>query len=156
MNNMANQKQLILDQLDQKIQPFHGTELLISPQNGWINCIRTSLNMTLEQLGNKLGITKQGVRSIEENESNQSITIKSLSDAGHALNLKLVYALIPQDKTFNQLVEQRAYELASKIVQRTNQNMNLEDQANSTKRLKKATLEMAAQFKREMDRSLWD
>ncbi len=51
---MRNKKLLALKQLDRKLAPFKGTEKVEIPSEGWINNIRNSLNMTLEQLGNTL------------------------------------------------------------------------------------------------------
>ena len=66
---MRNQKKLLLEQLDNKLSAFNGTETIQIPDKGWIYNIRTALNMTLEQLGQKLNITKQGAKKIEERES---------------------------------------------------------------------------------------
>ena len=65
---MRNQRNLLIEQLDRKLLPFKGSEKVIIPEKGWINTIRTTINMTLEQLGNKLNITKQGVKRIEESK----------------------------------------------------------------------------------------
>ena len=75
---MRNQRKLLIDQLDRKLKPFSGTESIIVPDNGWINSIRTNINMTLEQLGKKLNITKQGVNRIEKSEAAGTITINSI------------------------------------------------------------------------------
>ena len=75
---MRNKKQLLIEQLDQKLKPFQETEMVLVPDKGWINTIRITLNMTMAQLGTKLGITKQGVKRIEESEAKGSISINSL------------------------------------------------------------------------------
>ena len=87
---MRNQRKLLLEQLDRKLKPFLGSEVIIIPESGWINTIRTTLNMTLEQLGKKLNMTKQGVKRIEESESAGTITLKSLKEVGNALEMKFV------------------------------------------------------------------
>ena len=87
---MRNKKQLLLEQLDQKLKPFRKTEMVLVPDRGWINTIRTALNMTMAQLGAKINITKQGVKRIEESEAKGSISINSLKEIGNALELKLV------------------------------------------------------------------
>jgi hypothetical protein len=64
---MRNKKKLLIDQLDQKLAVFKGTEMVLIPQKGWVNTIRTSLNMTMDQLGNKLKLTKGAVQSLLTN-----------------------------------------------------------------------------------------
>jgi len=59
---MRNKHKLLIEQLDQKLHPFAETRKILVPQRGWINTIRTSLNMTMAQLGAKLNITRQGVK----------------------------------------------------------------------------------------------
>ena len=156
LQEMRNTQKLLIEQLDQKLQPFSETRKVLVPQRGWINTIRTSLNMTMEQLGSKLKITRQGVKRIEESEANGSITLNSLKDVANAMDLKLVYALVPMNGTINDLVQIKAEKLAKKIVLRTNQNMKLEDQGIGDEKLAKTIQELANEIKREMKKSLWD
>ena len=102
---MRNTKTLLIEQLDKKLKPFKKTEMVIVPINGWINTIRTTLNMTMAQLGTRLKITRQGVKSIEESEAKGSISINSLKEIGKALDLKFVYGFVPNDGTIDKLIE---------------------------------------------------
>jgi len=153
---MRNKKQLLIEQLDQKLKPFRKTEMALVPYKGWVNTIRTTLNMTMAQLGIKLGITKQGVKRIEESEAKGSISINSLKETGDALDLKLVYGFVPKDGTIENLINTRAEKLARKIVLRTNQNMQLEDQGISDNKINESIKDLANEIKREMKKSLWD
>ncbi len=153
---MRTNKKLQIEQLDRKIKAFNGAEKVIVPDNGWINSIRTSLNMTLEQLGSKLNITRQGAKKIEESESSGTISLKSLKEVADVLNLRLVYALIPKDGSLEKLIDSKAEELAKKIVLRTSQNMKLENQGNTDQQIKRAIHDLTDELKREMDKSLWD
>ncbi|MEO2071331.1 MAG: mobile mystery protein A [Zunongwangia sp.] len=153
---MRNKHSLLIEQLDQKLQPFDQTKKALVPERGWINTIRTTLNMTMAQLGTKLNITRQGVKNLEKSEANGSITLNSLRDVSNAMDLKLVYAMVPKDGTINDLVNVKAEKLARRIVMRTNQNMKLEDQGIEEKKLAKTIQELANEIKREMRKSLWD
>lgn len=153
---MRNQKRLVLEQLDQKLKQFKDIETTNFPAAGWINNIRSALNMTLEQLGNKLNKTRQGVKKIEEREASGSISIKSLKEVGEALNMHFVYGFIPVHGSVENLVDIKAHKLARKIVLRTNQNMKLENQGNSDEQINKAIGDLADEIKREMRKSLWD
>ncbi|MBB5269985.1 putative DNA-binding mobile mystery protein A [Algibacter amylolyticus] len=112
--------------------------------------------MTMAQLGAKLNITRQGVKRIEESEANGTITLNSLKDVAMALDLKLVYALVPKNETIDDLIQKKADKLAQKIVLRTNQNMKLEDQGIGDDKIAKTIKELANEIKREMRKSLWD
>jgi predicted DNA-binding mobile mystery protein A len=153
---MRNQRNLLIEQLDRKLLPFKGSEKVIIPEKGWINTIRATINMTLEQLGNKLNMTKQGVKRIEESEAAGTITIKSLKEVGNALEMKFVYGFVPIDGSINSLLERKSRVLAEKIILRTNQNMMLEDQAIEKSKLKAAIDDLSKEIKSELKKSIWD
>lgn len=153
---MRNKKKLLIEQLDQKLKCFQKSEMVLVPSKGWVNTIRTALNMTMAQLGTKLNITRQGVKSIEESEAKGTISINSLKNIGEALDLKFVYGFVPKDGTIDNLINSKAEKLARKIVLRTNQNMKLEDQGISDKKINDSIIDLANEIKREMRKSLWD
>lgn len=153
---MRNKQKLLIGHLDQKLQPFSESRKIMVPERGWINTIRTTLNMTMAQLGAKLRITRQGVKRIEESEAHGTITLNSLKDVAEVMDLKLVYALVPKNGTINDLIQEKAEKLARKIVLRTNQNMKLEDQGIGDEKLAETISELANEIKREMRKSLWD
>ncbi|MGB5942463.1 MAG: mobile mystery protein A [Leeuwenhoekiella sp.] len=152
---MRNNK-LLVDQLDLKLLPFSKTSSIKVPERGWIHTIRTALNMTMAQLGNKLNITRQGVKRLEDSEAEGGVTLSSLKNVAQALDLQLVYALVPKNGTIDELIQTRAEKLATKIVLRTNQNMKLEDQGIGDDKITKSIKNLAEEIKREMRKSLWD
>jgi len=149
-------KSLQLQQLNNKMLGFAKLKQATVPPTGWIKAIRSALGMTMQQLGNKLAISKQGIMDIEKREKEGSITIKSLKEIARALDMELVYGFVPRDGSLDALIEKRANELAKKIVLRTSHSMKLEDQGNSNKRIDKAIREKADALKREMPKILWD
>jgi predicted DNA-binding mobile mystery protein A len=153
---MRNKKKLLIEQLDQKLNPFQKTELVLVPDKGWINTIRTTLNMTMNQLGTKLNITRQGVKRIEDSEAKGTLTINLLKEVAQALELKFVYGFVPKEGSIDNLINSKAENLARKIVLRTNQNMKLEDQGICDDRINDSITELANEIKREMRKSLWD
>ena len=153
---MRNQRKLLIEQLDRKLRPFLGSEIVIIPDKGWINTIRTTINMTLEQLGKKLNMIKQGVKRIEESEAAGTITIKSLKEVGNALDMKFVYGFVPIDESIDSLLDRKSRILAEKIILRTNQNMMLEDQEIEKGNLKNAIKDLSNEIKFELKRTIWD
>lgn len=153
---MRNKRILLIEQLDQKLKPFLKARMVPVPERGWINTIRTTLNMTMAQLGTRLNITRQGVKSIEDSEANGTITLNSLKEVANVMDLKFVYALVPKNGTIDDLIEIKAEKLAQKIVLRTNQNMKLEDQGIGDDKINKTIKDLAADIKRELRKSIWD
>ena len=153
---MRNKKKLLIEQLDKKLIHFKDAAMVLVPQKGWVNTIRTGLNMTREQLGIKLDLTKGAIQKIEEREATGQITINKLKDVGNALEMKFVYGFIPKDGTVENLVSLKAEKLARKIVLRTNQNMKLENQGIGDEKITETIKELADEIKREMRKSLWD
>ncbi len=149
-------KSLQLQQLNSKMLGFAALKQVTMPPTGWIKAIRTAIGMTMQQLGNKLNVSKQGVMDIEKREKDGSITIKSLREIATAMDMQLVYGFVPNDGSLEALIEKRAKELATQIVLRTANTMKLEDQANSKKRIEAAIKERATAIQNEMPKILWD
>ena len=125
-------------------------------EKGWVHTVRKTLGMSLEQLGKKLGLTRASVGAIEKREAVGSITLNSLREAAKALDMELVYGIVPNDGSLDALIEKRAHELASKIVLRTANTMKLEDQGISKKRIEKAIKERTIEIKNDLPKMLWD
>jgi predicted DNA-binding mobile mystery protein A len=153
---MRNLRKLQIEHLDAKLQYFKDFATIPAPSKGWINMIRSTLNMTMEQLGNKLGITKQGVQQIEQREAKEIITLSSLKQAAEALDMRFFYGFYPKDGSLNKLIDKKAKELASRIVLRTHHNMKLESQSIEKTKIKQSIEELSSELKREMKKSLWD
>jgi predicted DNA-binding mobile mystery protein A len=153
---MRNQKKLLIEQLDQKLAKFKDAGMVLVPQKGWINTIRTTLNMTRDQLGTKLKLTKGAIQKIEEREAAGQITINKLRDIGQALDMQFVYGFVPKDGTIDNLINSKAEKLAQEIVLRTNHNMKLEDQGIGNDKINISIKDLAHEIKREMRKSLWE
>lgn len=149
-------KSLLLQQLNSKMLAFAALKQVAMPPTGWIKAIRTALGMSMQQLGNKLSITKQSIQDIEQREKDGSITLKALKELGRALDMQLVYGFVPNDGSLDALIEKKATELATQIVLRTSNTMKLEDQENTKLRIEKAIEERTIIIKNEMPKMLWD
>jgi len=152
---MAKQS-LQLQQLNSKMRGFVALSKVAIPPTGWIKAIRTALGMSMQQLGNKLNVSRQGVMDMEKREKDGSISIRSLREIAGAMDMQLVYAFVPNDGSLDALIEKRATALATEIVMRTANSMKLENQANSEKRIQSAIRERAAAIQNEMPKILWD
>ena len=97
------------------------------PQKGWVRAIRESLGMTLAQLAQRLGNSKQWVLKAEKQEIQKTLTLATLERLAHALNCQLVYTLIPNDSLQAQ-VEHQAKAKAKQLLRVTHHTMGLENQ----------------------------
>ncbi|MEO7265079.1 MAG: mobile mystery protein A [Ferruginibacter sp.] len=151
-----SKKSLQIQQLNSKMLAFASLQKVAPPPTGWIKAIRNAIGMSMLQLGKRLSITKQSVQDIERREKDGSISIKALREAARALDMQLVYGFVPNDGSLEALIDRKAKELATQIVQRTSNSMKLEDQENSKQRIEKAIEERATIIKNEMPKTLWD
>lgn len=149
-------KSLQLQQLNQKMLAFASLKQIAVPPTGWIKAIRIAIGMSMQQLADRLSISKQGVLDIEEREKEGAITIKALKEIAKVLNMQFVYGFLPNEESLEAMIEKRAYELARKIVLRTSVTMNLEDQGNTDQRIENAIKERAEEIKSKMPKILWD
>ena len=113
--------------LDKKLNSLRNLDALLRPPRGWIKAIREALGMTTAQLGRRMGVSQPRAVTIEKAEVSGSITLDSLERAAHALDCRLVYALVPRESLEAQ-VQQRARDLAKKRLGAISHNMALEDQ----------------------------
>jgi predicted DNA-binding mobile mystery protein A len=147
---------LQVEQLSRKLKPYTSIVEVIRPPVGWVRTIRNSFGMSLEQLGDKLEVTRQSAQNLEKREADGTITIKALEEAANALDMKLVYGFIPMDGSIEKLIDRKARKLATEIVLRTSGTMKLEDQENSPERIKKAIEERTKEIIEEMPKMIWD
>jgi len=152
---MDNQR-LIIEQLDRKIIKFNEIKDIKIPEQGWIKSIRLALKMTLKQLGNRLNITPQSAKEIEDREKNGSLTLNILKKFGEVMEMKFVYGFIPEKGSISEIINTKAYEIAQAIVLRTAKNMELEDQSVLKEQLNKAIEEKKNELIKEIPKYLWD
>ena len=154
---MKNTKQqLILEQVDKKLQAFQSLKENTIPSKGWVNTVRTALKMSLRQLGNRVSFSAQHIKQLENREANGTISINSLKEVANAMDMQLVYGFVSKHESLEQMIEKRAKELATEIVMRTNNTMTFEDQQNSKERIEKAIAQKTNEIKSEMPKYLWD
>ncbi len=149
-------KKIQIEQLEKRIKLFSIAKQLPNPPTGWIRAVRLALGMSMQQLANRLMITKQSVREIEIREMEESITLRSLRDTANALDMELVYGFVPRDGSLQGYIHRKARKMAESIVRRTSNTMKLEDQENSTSRIERAIVERTESIIQKLPKALWD
>ncbi|GHT81927.1 hypothetical protein FACS189467_6740 [Bacteroidia bacterium] len=147
---------LQIQHLDTKMSSFASLRKVTPPPVGWLKAVRTTVGMSMQQLGNRMGITKQSVQDIERREQEGAITIGALREVANALDMQLVYGFVPKDGSLKAMINRKSKALAEQIVLRAANTMVLEQQSNSKKRIKKAIKERAEEIKYTMPKALWD
>jgi len=147
---------VLLEQLDSNFTKFSKLKNVSIPVTGWLRLIRLSLNMSLKQFGQRLGITPQSARAIEEREKSGSISLKSLKDAADALDMDLLYILLPKQHTLKKTIDKRANQVAEKIVLESFESTLFKDQKEFRSSLINLIKEKAEEISKEKPRYLWD
>lgn len=114
-------------QLDKRLNLLRNSEAFARPPRGWIKAVREALGMTTAQLAKRIGVSQPRAVAIENAETKGSITLDSLERAAHALDCRLVYALVPRNP-LDELVTERAERLAKQRMESTRHSMALEAQ----------------------------
>jgi len=154
---MKNSKvQFFLDEIQEKLNPFSVLKSEVKPDNGWVNAIRISIKMSLRQLGERLHITPQGVRDLEKREKEGAITINTLKEVGRVLDMDLVYGFISRHNSLEDMIEERASEIAEEVVLKTSQTMQLDNPEKSDNDIKKAIQQKTYEISSKMPSNLWD
>ena len=127
MGLQADRSALARKHLERRLSAWRDIDAA-RPPKGWVRAIRNALGMTAVQMASRLGVVQSRITALEQAEANDAITLKSLRQAAEALDCTLVYALVP-NKPIDDLVRERAAQVADEQLARTHHSMRLEDQA---------------------------
>jgi predicted DNA-binding mobile mystery protein A len=120
--------------LERRLGALRQNPNLARPPQGWIKAIREALGMTTSQLAIRLGISQSRASRLQKDEAAEAITLHKLRDVAEALDCTLVYALIP-NSPLDDMLQQRAREIAEKTLARVDHTMALENQSLTPDRL---------------------
>ncbi len=151
----AKRRRLRRQQLDQQLGMIQSSSLPSTPKGGWIGSIREALGMSLESLGKRLGVSRQTAHELIKAEYDGSLTIKRMRSAADALGCDLVVLLVPR-QSLDQMVMERATEIAREWVLRTSHSMALEQQSVTDERVEQMILEAAETLVDQRDSRLWE
>ncbi len=151
-----HKKQLLLTQLDASLKRFLPLVEVAPPATGWVRAIRDALGMTARQLAERLGVAQQAVSRIEKQETEGSVTIKTMRRLGECLECDFVYGFVPRTSLEN-TVAQQARKIARHRLEQATQNMNLEDdQALSLEEKERVISNLAESLIQRLPAKLWD
>ena len=151
----AKHRKLARDQLDETLRRFGPLGTIVPPRKGWVRAIRDALGMRGEQLAKRLGVNKQRVSRIEQDERLGNVTLKTLRGVAEALDCVFVYGFVPRE-SLEATVRNQAQSVARRRMARSNQAMRLEQQELSATEKEKAFHEMFLDIIETMPKSFWD
>ena len=148
-------KKLAIEQLSKTLERFKILKKTSTPPKGWIRAIRKTIGMTGSQLAKRLGVNRQRITRIEQDEILGNITLKTLRRTAEALNCELVYCLVPFT-SLEKMVRDQVELLATRKLARVSHTMKLEDQELTNTEKNKALFYEIEKIINKMPRNLWD
>lgn len=142
-------------QLADAVAGFSSSSLSSPPGGGWVRAIRETLGMTQVQLAARLGISRQSLQGLERAEANRRITLDSLDRLAKAMDCRLVYALVPERGSLEDVRARRAREVADELLKSTEHSMKLESQGVSARDSKRQHKLLVDSLLRGSPRKLW-
>jgi predicted DNA-binding mobile mystery protein A len=139
--------------LDKQIDIYRPAVGQPRPNRGWLRAIREAIGMSGQQYADRLGVAWQSMADLEASEASGTITLNTLRKAAAALNGRLVYAIVPDAASLEDMVNQRAREIALRDIARIAQTMRLEDQESAPDTLGARLDDYLAEHVRDSD--LW-
>ena len=125
------------------------------PGGGWARAIREGLGMTQAQLATRLRISRQTLQGLERAEANRRITLDSLDRLAKAMDCRLVYALVPETGSLDEVRARKAKALADELLKSTEHSMTLEAQGVSARESKRQRELLVDELLRGSSRKLW-
>ena len=90
-------RKLARQRLDQRLQRVRDAAAQFSPPPaGWLRAVREALGMSLQDLGDRLGMTRTSAMRLEQSEKRGTIQLDSLRRMADALDCDVVYGLVPR------------------------------------------------------------
>lgn len=109
---LKNRLDLIrLAELDRQFCDFAKLQRNTTPRCGWAKTVRLALGMSSKALGERLAVTAQGVRKLEQAEANGSITLNTLARLANGLDCEVHYIFVPRTSLLDQVLR-RTHEVA--------------------------------------------
>jgi predicted DNA-binding mobile mystery protein A len=152
---MEAKKDLAVQQLEGRLQPYRLALGSPQPAGGWIRAIREALGMTQRQLAQRAGRRPQTILDLQAREAAQTIQLNSLRELANAMDCEVVYAIVPR-KPLATMLEERARSVARETLRRTGHSMALERQALGVREQERALEREVGRLLAGSRRKLWE
>lgn len=116
------------------------------PAGGWLRAMREALSMSIADLAERLGVSPSTVLRFEQSEQAGRIQLDTLTRVADQLGCDVVYALVPR-QPLEEVVDNRARELAVEELRGVGHTMELEAQGLDADRMAERVEALAKELK---------
>ena len=95
-------------------------------------------------------------QTLEKREKEGAITINTFKEVGRVLEMDLVYGFISRHNSLEDMIEERAREIAEELVLKTRQTVQIDNSRQTEKDIKKAIQQKTFEISSKMPSNLWD
>lgn len=151
-------KKLRRRQLDALCAHIKSEQNLTLYSGSWLREVRLALGMSLTQLSRRLGISTPNLKKLELSESKKTIELKTLQKVAAAMNCRVIYTIVPEKnfESFEEILEEQAKTVATKLMKTISRTMVLEDQGVSQTENNIMIKDLADELLQNLDKRLWD
>jgi len=152
-----NNQWLMIKQLDRQLKEWQFVSRKYGrPRVGWVKALRMGLCMSMEQLANRLGLSRARIAQLENAEIHDAVTLHTLRETANAMECEFVYAIVPKNNsTLEDILKARAEQIAGERVARVAHSMSLEAQSVDTDILKNQKEEIAKNLLEHLNKKFW-
>jgi predicted DNA-binding mobile mystery protein A len=112
--------------------------------------------MTAAQLGRRIGVSRETIKTLERSEARGTVTLESLDRLAKGLGCRVVYAIVPEEgRSVEALRRARALELAREQFARVSHSMKLEAQTLDARKARQHIERIADEILLDSPRKLW-
>ncbi len=150
---LSNRKRIIQQKLD-----LYSVLNEPMPPSGWAKAIRGSLGLTIRQLAKRVGVSHSSIAQLEKREPKKNITLRSLESVAHAMDCKVVYAIVPinSGSTLDDIIKSKAQQAATSLIKDVAHTMRLEKQGTSEKQIQKEIERVTHELIETNDSRIWE
>jgi predicted DNA-binding mobile mystery protein A len=124
---MKDKDYLRIQQMEETLGPFRPLIDTRPPRRGWIRAIQDAFGMSNRQLAKRLRLKQQTIEDMQEYEAKGTIKLQTLRKLAHALDCRLVYAVVP-NKPLEEIRKDQALKVAQRQLKNVAHSMSLEAQ----------------------------
>jgi len=125
------------------------------PREGWLATVRKALGMSVLQLAQRRGVTRNQIAKLERTEPQGSVTLGTMQKMAEAMDCRFVYAIVPSDD-IETLIDKQACKKALKLVSNAGQHMALEAQSLSNEQMGFEVERLAQELKEKPPTNFWE
>ena len=150
---MKAHERLILRQLDERLMPLKNLHTT-KPPLGWINYVRSALQISTYHLAKLLKIQQPSLMAMEQREQLGTITLESLEKVAKALGCDVVYAFVPKT-SLEDFVKDHEKKQTDQLVGKSHLTMSLEKQGLEKGDLEKQRELILEEIRSKSLKALW-